>query len=215
MGRVVEAFDTQLGRTVALKEVLPTRRRRSIAAVRARGPDHRAARAPVDRAALRRGHDAGRPAVLRDAQASPGRPLDELIARAPRSRRAARAAAERARGDRRDRARAQARRHPSRSQAGEHPRRRARRDRRDRLGPREGHRRGGRRTPGDADDADRRPIRCRRRSGSVFGTPGFMAPEQARGEELGPQRRCVRARRDALSAARRPRRRSRARARPR
>ena len=41
------------------------------------------------------------------------------------------------------------------------------------------------------------------RAGIVFGTPGFMAPEQLRGHPVDAALRCLRARRDALPPARR------------
>jgi serine/threonine protein kinase len=81
MGRVVEAFDTQLGRTVALKEVLP----------KGKGVEKRFARevqitARLEHPAIVPLYDSGTTAdgrpfyVMRRVT---GRPLDEIIKRAP------------------------------------------------------------------------------------------------------------------------------------
>ena len=205
MGRVVEATDTVLGRTVALKEALsldPESLRRFQRETRITARLEHPSIVPV--------HDAGVAPngspfyVMRKIS---GRPLEELVGRRRSLARAARAAAAHRRGGERGRARARARHRPSRHQAGEHPRRRARRDDRDRLGAREGDRRG-RATPSHA----RRPRRRRRcdddslktRAGIVFGTPGFMAPEQLRGARRRRALRCLRARRDAVPPARAP-----------
>ena len=182
MGRVVEATDTVLGRTVALKEALshdPEALRRFERETRITARLEHPSIVPVHDAGLRR----RRRAVLRDAQ---GRRAARSSSSSPRrhARRAARALAAHRRRGACGRARARARRRPPRHQAVEHPGRRARRDGRDRLGPREGDRRGRRAraravaAPIDADDA------IKTRAGIVFGTPGFMAPEQLRGEPV-------------------------------
>src|SRR4051812_31538064 len=80
MGRVVEAFDVQLGRTVALKEVLPTIAglpRRFAREVQITARLEHPAIVPLYDAGI---NDDGRPYyVMRRVS---GRPLDELIARA-------------------------------------------------------------------------------------------------------------------------------------
>ena len=113
-----------------------------------------------------------------------GRSLDKVIAEQHDARRAARAVAERDRGRRGDRVRAQRAHHPPRSQAGQRAGRRVRRDRRDRLGPREGS------AGAHGDREESLPMRScarprtRRSSAAVMGTPAYMPPEQARGEAV-------------------------------
>ena len=212
MGRVVEATDTVLGRTVALKEVLPNAAP-ALARGSARGRDHRAARASVDRAGPRRRAQRRRRAVLRDAQGA-GPPLDELVGtRARRSTSGSRwcRTSSAATGDR---ARAPARRGPPRHQAVEHPRRRSRRDDRDRLGPREGDRRGRTQPASSSRRAERGRLAADRRSARCSARPASWRPSSC-AAKLVTARRRLRARRDAVSPARAASRRSRARARPR
>jgi hypothetical protein len=181
MGRVVEAFDTQLGRTVAFKEVL------------AAGGDGLARRfrrevqitAKLEHASIVPLYDAGtlpdgRPYyVMRRVT---GRPLDELIARAhalpdrlallPNVLAAIDAVAHaHKRGViHRDLK-------PSNILVGE-------------LGETVVIDWGLAKVIGEAepasDDAPPPSESLHTQVGSVFGTPGFMAPEQARGDELGP-----------------------------
>ena len=135
MGRVSLADDVILGRSVAIKELLDrggdlaARFRRELAlTARLQHPSIR--QRPRRRVA-------GPPASRSSRCTSSPAPARPKIAR-PGPRRAARAAAERDRGRRRARVRAQRAHHPPRPQAGERAGRRLRRDRRDRLGPREG-----------------------------------------------------------------------------
>ena len=67
MGRILVARDRRLGRDVAVKEVLARLAATIAAPVRARGADHRAPAAPVDRRACTRPAVAVGRAVLRDA----------------------------------------------------------------------------------------------------------------------------------------------------
>jgi hypothetical protein len=185
MGRVVEAFDTQLGRTVALKEVLPkaapgaARRFKREVEITAR----------LEHAAIVPLYDSGttedgRPYyVMRKVS---GRPLDELIAKTP-------ALADRLRlvPDLLSAIDAIAHAHrrgvihrdlkPANILVGE-------------LGETVVIDWGLAKVIGedDADDAlaPRIPTAAdslQTQAGSIFGTPGFMPPEQARGDELGPR----------------------------
>ncbi len=181
MGRVVEAFDLQLGRTVALKEVLP--KTGSGTARRFKREIHITAR--LEHASIVPLYDSGvsddgRPYyVMRRVS---GRPLDEMIARA------------RGLGERLtllpallDAIDAVAHAHnrsvihrdlkPANILLGE-------------LGETVVIDWGLAKVIGEEDEevADRPSTpgdSLRTQMGSVFGTPGFMAPEQARGEELG------------------------------
>jgi hypothetical protein len=186
MGRVVEAFDTQLGRTVALKEVLPKAApgaaRRFVREVQITARLEHASIVPL--------YDSGttvdgRPYyVMRKVS---GRPLDEMIARAPafRDRLAllsnllsaieAVAHAHRRGVIHRDLK-------PANILVGE-------------LGETVVIDWGLAKVIGE-DDADEKSLEPRiptaadslqTQLGSVFGTPGFMPPEQARGDELGPR----------------------------
>ena len=104
-----------------------------------------------------------------------GQPLDAADRRARDARRAARAAAERARGVRRDRVRARARRDPPRYQAGEHPRRRVRRDVVIDWGLAKAI--GERRRP-TSRRARAPPTRCRRRSARCSARPASWHPSR-------------------------------------
>jgi len=183
MGRVVEAFDTQLGRTVALKEVLPTRT----------GVHRRFAReiqltARLEHPAIVPLYDSGvtpdgRPFyVMRRVT---GRPLDELIKRAPSVAErlallpnvlAAIEAVAHAHGRgviHRDLK-------PANILVGE-------------LGETVVIDWGLAKVVGESEDDAAAPSErvlapadsLHTQVGTVFGTPGFMPPEQARGEELG------------------------------
>ena len=182
MGRVVEAFDLQLGRTVALKEVLASRG--------GAGIERRFARevqitARLEHPAIVPLYDSGatedgRPFyVMRKVT---GRPLDELIARSRSvAERMAQLPAVLAAIDAVGHAH---RRHvihrdlkPANILVGE-------------LGETVVIDWGLAKVIGEDDGAvePRLPADgLETQLGSVFGTPGFMAPEQARGEELGPR----------------------------
>ncbi len=184
MGRVVEAFDTQLGRTVALKEVLPkggpgvVRRFRREVEITAR-LEHASIVPLYDSGTT----DDGRPFyVMRKVT---GRPLDELIARARGlEERLALLPAVLAAID----AIAHAHRRgvihrdlkPANILVGE-------------LGETVVIDWGLAKVIGEEDpdipDAlvPTAADSLKTQIGSVFGTPGFMAPEQARGEQLGPR----------------------------
>ena len=184
MGRVVEAFDTQLGRTVALKEVLPKG-----AAVARRFLREVQITARLEHPAIVPLYDSGttpdgRPFyVMRRVT---GRPLDEMIKRAPNlEERLALLPAVLAAID----AVAHAHRRgvihrdlkPANILVGE-------------LGETVVIDWGLAKVVGedetDAGDATKIPTAAdslQTQMGSVFGTPGFMPPEQARGEEPGTQ----------------------------
>jgi hypothetical protein len=186
MGRVVEAYDTHLGRTVALKEVLPKGGnidRRFQREVRITARLEHASIVPLYDSGLLAD---GRPFyVMRRVS---GRPLDELITRAnslekrlallPNMLAAIDAVAHAHRRGviHRDLK-------PSNILVGE-------------LGETVVIDWGLAKVIGDADEPVHDSLEprvpsaadsLRTQIGSVFGTPGFMAPEQARGEELGPQ----------------------------
>jgi hypothetical protein len=185
MGRVVEAYDTHLGRTVALKEVLPKGGnidRRFQREVRITARLEHASIVPLYDSGL---FADGRPFyVMRRVS---GRPLDELIRRAhslekrlallPNVLSAIEAVAHAHRRGviHRDLK-------PSNILVGE-------------LGETVVIDWGLAKVIGDADEPVHDSLEPRVPSaadslqtqvGSVFGTPGFMAPEQARGDELGP-----------------------------
>jgi hypothetical protein len=185
MGRVVEAFDTQLGRTVALKEVLP----RGGASVERRFQREVQITARLEHASIVPLYDAGtmpdgRPFyVMRRVT---GRPLDELITRAKDlPERMALLSNLLAAMD----AVAHAHRRgiihrdlkPANILVGE-------------LGETVVIDWGLAKVVGEEDEAPGEPVKIPQAAdslqtqvGSVFGTPGFMPPEQARGEELGPR----------------------------
>src|SRR4051812_23001976 len=185
MGRVVEAFDTQLGRTVALKEVLPKAApgaaRRFVREVQITARLEHASIVPL--------YDSGTTAdgrpyyVMRRVS---GRPLDEMIARAP-------ALADRlallpnllsaidaiAHAHRRGVIHRDLK--PANILVGE-------------LGETVVIDWGLAKVIGEPEDPDEsgQPLpsaadSLQTQAGSVFGTPGFMPPEQARGDELGPR----------------------------
>jgi hypothetical protein len=187
MGRVVEAFDTQLGRAVALKEVLP----RAGQSVDRRFQREVQITARLEHASIVPLYDAGtmpdgRPFyVMRRVS---GRPLDELIGRAkdlpermallPNLLAAMDAVAHAHRRGiiHRDLK-------PANILVGE-------------LGETVVIDWGLAKVVGeeDPDDKPGAPVKIpeaadslQTQVGSVFGTPGFMAPEQARGDELGPR----------------------------
>ena len=188
MGRVVEAFDTQLGRTVALKEVLPTRPN-----VARRFAREIQLTARLEHPAIVPLYDSGTTAdgrpfyVMRRVT---GRPLDELIKRAPNvAERLALLPNVLAAID----AVAHAHRRgvihrdlkPANILVGE-------------LGETVVIDWGLAKVVGEEEDEDPVSPSARTREldpadslktqiGTVFGTPGFMPPEQARGEELGPR----------------------------
>ena len=174
MGRIVAAEDRRLGRQVALKELLESSRR-AARAVPARGADHRAPAAPRHRAGLRgRPWPTGEPFFAMKLVA--GEPLDQVDRRGAHAR---------ASGSRCCRASppscdAIAYAHSQRIihrdlKPGQRADRRVRRDGRDRLGPREGSRRGRERRVGESRAArpsrsnpattDRRRYRRGRRDG--------------------------------------------------
>jgi hypothetical protein len=182
MGRVVEAFDTQLGRTVALKEVLP----------KGPGVARRFARevqitARLEHPAIVPLYDSGTTAdgrpfyVMRRVT---GRPLDEMIKRAPNlAERLVLLPAVLAAID----AVAHAHRRgvihrdlkPANILVGE-------------LGETVVIDWGLAKVVGEEDDNDSGEAKnltpadsLQTQVGTVFGTPGFMPPEQVRGEELG------------------------------
>lgn len=184
MGRVVEAFDTQLGRTVALKEVLPS----GSANVVKRFQREVQITARLEHASIVPLYDAGRTSdgrpfyVMRKVG---GRPLDQLIARArglderlallPNVAAAIDAIAH---AHRRGVIHRDIK--PQNILVGD-------------LGETVVIDWGLAKVVGEADDESIDPIvplvpgaadSLRTVIGSVFGTPGFMAPEQARGEEL-------------------------------
>jgi serine/threonine protein kinase len=186
MGRVVEAYDTHLGRTVALKEVLPKGGnidRRFQREVRITARLEHASIVPLYDSGLLAD---GRPFyVMRRVS---GRPLDELIARAhslekrlallPNVLAAIDAVAHAHRRGviHRDLK-------PSNILVGE-------------LGETVLIDWGLAKVIGDSDEPVHDSLEPRVPSaadslqtqvGAIFGTPGFMAPEQARGDELGPQ----------------------------
>ncbi len=177
MGRVVEAFDTQLGRTVALKEVLATRE----------GIDRRFARevqitARLEHPAIVPLYDSGTTAdgrpfyVMRKVT---GRPLDEVIARSANiderlGQLPAVLAAIDAVGHAHRRGVIHRDLKPANILVGE-------------LGETVVIDWGLAKVIGEDDEAVEAMASdsLHTQIGSVFGTPGFMAPEQARGEELG------------------------------
>ena len=191
MGRVVEAFDTQLGRTVALKEVLPT----GGANVVKRFQREVQITARLEHASIVPLYDAGRTSdgrpfyVMRKVG---GRPLDQLIAKArglperlallPNVAAAIDAIAH---AHRRGVIHRDIK--PQNILVGE-------------LGETVVIDWGLAKVLGEThDDADDNAIDAlapivpsaadslKTQLGAVFGTPGFMAPEQARGEELDPR----------------------------
>jgi hypothetical protein len=184
MGRVVEAFDTQLGRAVAFKEVLPS----GGAAVARRFRREVQITARLEHASIVPLYDAGttsdgRPFyVMRRVT---GRPLDQLVARASDlSERLALLPNVLAAIDAVAHAHRRGVLHrdlkPANILVGE-------------LGETVVIDWGLAKVIGEPDDDDpelRAPAAADSlltQVGSVFGTPGFMAPEQARGEELGPR----------------------------
>ncbi|NVB77719.1 MAG: serine/threonine protein kinase [Kofleriaceae bacterium] len=184
MGRVVEAFDTQLGRTVALKEVLPS----GSTNVVKRFQREVQITARLEHASIVPLYDAGRTSdgrpfyVMRKVG---GRPLDQLIARArglderlallPNVAAAIDAIAH---AHRRGVIHRDIK--PQNILVGD-------------LGETVVIDWGLAKVVGEADDDAIDPIvpsaadSLQTVIGSVFGTPGFMAPEQARGEELDPR----------------------------
>jgi hypothetical protein len=181
MGRVVEAFDTELGRTVALKEVLPTHS----PSITKRFQREVRITARLEHASIVPLYDAGTTAdgrpfyVMRRVS---GRPLDELIARAhglperlallPNVLAAIDAIAHAHRRGviHRDLK-------PANILVGE-------------LGETVVIDWGLAKVIGEEDSIEPHvPAAAdslQTQAGAVFGTPGFMAPEQARGDELGP-----------------------------